>query len=48
MSASKDMFSNIRCVTQGVTVSVPGYIQNLLWYMVEIMEIDGLTALCSS
>ncbi|MFZ5968231.1 MAG: DUF960 family protein [Bacillota bacterium] len=40
MSASKDMFNNARYVTQKVTGSVPGYIQNLLWYLVEIMEVS--------
>ncbi|MBG9564131.1 DUF960 family protein [Brevibacillus agri] len=33
------MFENERYVTQGVTAEIPAYLQNLLWYLIETMEV---------
>lgn len=34
------MFENARYVTQGISTEIPGYLQNLLWYLIETMEIQ--------
>lgn len=34
------MFENERYVTQGVIAEIPAYLQNLLWYLIETMEVQ--------
>lgn len=33
------MFSGAKYVTQGVKVEIPQFLQNILWYMIETMEV---------
>jgi hypothetical protein len=41
MSKNKAMFNNQRFVTSGVNDTIPGYIQNILWYLIEIMDVPS-------
>jgi len=33
------MFDGKRYATKGITETIPEYLQNLLWYMIEIMDV---------
>ncbi|MDT8716238.1 hypothetical protein IAI10_06180 [Clostridium sp. 19966] len=33
------MFKGIKYVTKGITEAVPEFLQNFLWYTIEIMEV---------
>lgn len=39
MSENMKMFCNQRFVTSGINASIPEYMQNILWYMIEIMDV---------
>lgn len=34
------MFNNQRYITKGVIADIPPYLQNMMWYMIEIMPIQ--------
>ncbi|WP_167859668.1 DUF960 family protein [Paenibacillus cymbidii] len=33
------MFTGDRYITQGIRAQVPAYLQNMLWYMIETMDV---------
>ena len=34
------MFNKNRFITQGVKTQIPGYLQNMIWYLIENMEVE--------
>ena len=34
------MFENQRYITKGVSIEIPLYLQNILWYMIETMQVE--------
>lgn len=35
------MFDGKRYATSGIMSSIPGYMQNLLWFLIEIMDVES-------
>jgi hypothetical protein len=34
------MFENPRYITKGVSIEIPFFLQNILWYMIETMQVE--------